>query len=43
MAAKRYRARGGISLANKKERNYKSDTGDKIHLDQANNKYLLQL
>lgn len=34
---KKYKARRGISLSNKKEGNYESDTEDKIDLDQTNN------
>lgn len=37
MAAKRWRIERGISLSNKKEKNYESDTGDKTNLDQADN------
>lgn len=43
IAAKRWRARRGVSLFNKEERNYESDTRDKTDLDQVNDKYLLQL
>ena len=41
MAAKRYRARGGMSLSNEEED--KSDSGDDTDPDQANNEYPLQL
>ena len=41
MAVKQRRARRGISLFNKKKD--KSDLGDNKDLDQANNKYSLQL
>ena len=37
MAAKRQKARGGISLSSKEKKSYKNDTGDKIDPDQANN------
>lgn len=43
MAAKHQRAKKRISLSNKEERNYKSDTGDKTNLDQANNEYPLSI
>lgn len=43
MATKWKRARGGISLSNEEEGNYKSDTKDETNPDQVNNKYLLQL
>lgn len=43
MAAKPQRNRKEISLSNKKEENYKNNTENKLDLDQANNKYLLQL
>ena len=35
IAARRQRAKGGISLSNKKEENYESDTRDETDLDQA--------
>ena len=41
MAAKRHRARGGISLSSKEED--ESDTGDDTDPDQANDKYPFQL
>ncbi len=37
IAAKRQRARGGISLSSEEEENYESDTEDETDLDQANN------
>ncbi len=37
MAAKRQRARGGISLSSEKEENYKNDTRDKTDPDQVDN------
>ncbi len=44
MAAKRRRARGGISLSSEEEENYESDTGDETDPDQADdNKNPLQL
>ncbi len=44
MAAKRQRARGEISLSNKEEENYESDTGDETDPNQADNdKTSLQL
>ena len=43
MTGKCYKNRRQINLSNKKEKNYKSDIRDNINLDQANNKYLLQL
>lgn len=43
MAAKRQRARGGISLSSEEGGNYESDTGDETDPDQANDEYLLQL
>ena len=43
MAARRQRARGGISLSNEEEKNYKSDTENETNPDQAgNNKNPLQ-
>lgn len=42
MIAKHQRARGRISLSNKEEEDYKSDTRDEINLDQGNGKHLLQ-
>lgn len=42
MVAKRYKDRRKISLFNKKEVNYKSDTRNDMDPNQANNKYLLQ-
>ncbi len=36
MAAKRRRARGGISSSNEEEKNYESDTRDETDSDQAN-------
>lgn len=41
MTTKWYRARGGIGLSNKKKD--KSNTGDDIDLDEADNKYSLLL
>ena len=46
MAAKQYRTRGGISLSSEKKD--ESDTGDdtdpdQANLDQANDKYLVEL
>ena len=41
MAAKLHKAREGISLSSKKED--ENDIGDDTDLDQANNKYPLQL
>lgn len=43
MAAKLQRAREGVSLSSKEKKNYESDTKDEIDLNQANNKYPLQL
>ena len=44
MAAKRQKARGGISLSSKEEDYYENGTGDETDLDQAgNDKNLLQL
>ena len=43
LAAKRQRARKGISLSNKKEQSYEIDTRDNIDLDQVNDEYSLQL
>ena len=37
MAAKRQRAKGGISLSSEKKENYESDIGDETDTDQANN------
>ena len=37
MAARRQRARRGISLSNEEEENYEKNTGDKTDLDQASN------
>lgn len=41
--AKCLKARRKISSSSEKKKNYKSDTKDKTDLDQANDKYLLQL
>ena len=41
MAAKRHRARGRMSSSDKKE--HESDTGNNTDLDQAKNKYPLQI
>lgn len=41
MAAKRQRARGGISLSSKEERNYEINTGDETDPDQVNDEYPL--
>ncbi len=35
MVAKCQRAKGGISLSSKEEQNYKSNTGDEINPEQA--------
>ena len=43
IAAKRRKDRRRISLSKGKEGNHKSNTGDDTDLDQAKNKYLLQL
>ncbi len=44
IAAKRQRAKGGISLSSEEEKNYESDTKDETDPNQANNdKNLLQL
>ena len=44
MAARRQKAKRGISLSNEEEENYENDTGDETDPDQANNdKNLLQL
>lgn len=42
MIAKPCRNIKEISLFSKEKKNYQSDIGDNIDLDQANNKYLLQ-
>lgn len=41
IAAKRRRARNGISLSSAEGRNYKSDIKDDIDLDKANHRYPL--
>lgn len=41
MVIKYQKTRRGISQSSKKKSNYKSDTKDKIDLNQANNKYIL--
>lgn len=40
IASKYQKARGGISLFNKKKENYKHVNKNKTDLDQVNNKYL---
>lgn len=42
IATKHSKARRGISLFSEEEEDYKSNTGEEINLDQADNKYLLQ-
>lgn len=39
MATKQHRVRGKIDLLIKKNENYRSDTGDEITLDQAEDEY----
>ena len=41
--AKCQRAKGGISLSSEEKESYESDSKDEIDLDQANDKYPLQL
>lgn len=43
MTVKYHKDKKRISLLNKKERNYEGDIRDNMNLDQANNKYSLQL
>ena len=41
MAAKRQRARGGISSSSEEEEDYESDIGDEMDPDQADDEYQL--
>lgn len=41
MVAKRQKVRGWINLSSEEKKDYKSDIGDKIDPNQANNEYLL--
>lgn len=43
IATKRQRIRKRISLSNKEEESYKSNIGDEMDPDQANDEYSLQL
>lgn len=43
IAAKYHKDRDRINLSNKKEKNYKGDTRNNMDLNQANDKYLLQI
>ena len=41
MVIKRQRAKRGLSLSNEEKEDFKSDNGDEINLDQADDKYPL--